>query len=599
MLNEKKFFKIVIAVLSLTFIFLKIYLILINKVNFGSFAYSANTFIYYNTRAFSEIPQSFHDWNHPGTPIYYVTFLLSSIFLKNLNVENFQNFINLHHIFITIFTVLVLNYSAIKLRKYLSQIEIFFSFLFLFSFYSFVHTLEVVDPTNYLFPFSLLIVIQTIELMNNPVKLRKRLIYFSLISSLAISIKMSLLPLVLMSSLVVIIELRKKIKESLIFICLLFFSFVMFNLPILGRMPRVIYTILFVRSDTRFSFDEIFLYKITKLFQLIAFQNIFLLIMIFIFTVIIIINSKKVFRYYENKNFVYSVLIFLCFLYTLFSANDEINIFDKYDRTGFFLRNCYFNSVFIIPLLIGFFEFRKSFFWVNFKLIFFLFIFLSFASNLLFYFDYRNQKNINIIQKKERFNLEIDKLIPESSLIAIYGDSGYSFENEMFHFIGNSLFAGEKFNHDLINSFENLRFFRLHDFIVNNFADSKLKPQSNLMKNKNLAKKRNLDSIKEVIYGYDNYLKENLPYYLYLILSHNSHKLTSSFPGQKKRSRDLFLKNQNENINYVIFNENNMILKEFNISGLRLINKLNQFLNIISINEFQIYDDKWFILKLN
>ena len=119
----------------------------------------------------------------------------------------------------------------------------------------------------------------------------------------------------------------------------------------------------------------------------------------------------------------------------------------------------------------------------------------------------------------------------------------------MFHFIGNSLFAGEKFNHDLINSFENLRFFRLHDFIVNNFADSKLKPQSNLMKNKNLAKKRNLDSIKEVIYGYDNYLKENLPYYLYLILSHNSHKLTSSFPGQKKRSRDLFLKNQNENIN--------------------------------------------------
>ena len=129
--------------------------------------------------------------------------------------------------------------------------------------------------------------------MNNPVKLRKRLIYFSLISSLAISIKMSLLPLVLMSSLVVIIELRKKIKESLIFICLLFFSFVMFNLPILGRMPRVIYTILFVRSDTRFSFDEIFLYKITKLFQLIAFQNIFLLIMIFIFTVIIIINSKK------------------------------------------------------------------------------------------------------------------------------------------------------------------------------------------------------------------------------------------------------------------------------------------------------------------
>ena len=213
---NKNHYKITLIILSLIFIILKIYFLLIAKVNFGSFAYSANNFIYYNARAFAEIPQSFHDWNHPGTPIYYLTYILSSIFLKNLDIENFHNFLNMHHIFIVIFTVIVLNYSLIRIRKYLTPIEIFFSFLFIYSFYSFVHTLEVVDPTNYLFPLSILIVTQTIDLLNNPKKLRKKLIYFSLITSLAISIKMALLPLVVMSYLIITFDNLKKIRLKIV-----------------------------------------------------------------------------------------------------------------------------------------------------------------------------------------------------------------------------------------------------------------------------------------------------------------------------------------------------------------------------------------------
>ena len=596
MLN-KNHYRYVLITLSLTFIFLKIYFLVAAKVNFGSFAYPANAFIYYNTRSFAEIPQSFHDWNHPGTPIYYLTLVLSNLLLENLNIDNFLKFVKIHHIFTIFFTLISLNFSVLKLRKYLSPYEIFFSILFIYSFYSFLHTLEIADATNYLFPMSLLIVTQTIDLLNNHTKLRKKLIIFAFISSLGISIKMALLPLVLVSYLIIIFDNFKNIKEILILNITLFVSFILLNLPIIGRIPRVIYTVLFVRSDTRFSLDDVFLQKIIELIQLIAFQNLFLIILTLLFFIIFLINVKKIQKFSVNKNFIYSIFIFMCFVYTLCVANDEVNTFDKYGKTGFFLRNCYFNSIFIIPLFIGFLKTKKRYIY-SLKIFIYFFTILSFITNIFFYDNFRNQKNVKIIQNKEIFNIKINDLIPKSSLIGVYEDAGYGFENEMIHFVGNSIFAGEKFNKDLIKSFNNIRFFRLHDFILNNFSNNELTFSDNLKKSINLNKKRNKDWIKNIVNSFDNYLKDNLPENIYLILSHNSHKLTSTFPGQINRSKSIFIKNENEKVDFMIFNENNALMRDFNISGTLLIKKLENYLNIKEINEIYIDENKWFIIEL-
>jgi hypothetical protein len=594
---NKNHYRINFIILSLIFVILKIYFLLIAKVNFGSFAYPVNAFIYYNTRSFAEIPQSFHDWNHPGTPIYYLTFVLSKFLLENLNIDNFQKFVNIHHVFIIIFTLISLNFSILKLRKYLNSKEIFFSILFIYSFYSFIHTLEIADATNYLFPMSLLIVTQTIDLLNNQNRLRKKLFIFAIISSLGISIKMALLPLVLMSYLIITFDNFKKIKEILILNLTLFVSFVLFNLPIIGRIPRVIYTVLFVRTDTRFSLDDVFLQKIIKLFQLIAFQNLFLIVLIFLFLIIFFINLKKIQKFSYNKNFIYSILIFICFMYTLLVANDEINTFDKYNKTGFFLRNCYFNSIFIIPLFIGLCNIKKKFIY-SLKIFIYIFILSSFITNIFFYDNFRDQKNIRVLQNKEKFNIIINDLLPKNSLIGIYEDSGYGFENEMIHYVGNSLFAGEKFNKDLIESFKNIRFFRLHDFILNNFSSNELTLSDNVQKSINLTEKKNKNWIKDIISSFDVYLKDNLPKNIYLILSHNSHKLTSTFPGKINRPKNIFIKNENEKIDFIIFNENNLLMRQFGVSGISLIKKLENYLKIKDINEFDIDKDKWFIIKL-
>ena len=192
----------------------------------------------------------------------------------------------------------------------------------------------------------------------------------------------------------------------------------------------------------------------------------------------------------------------------------------------------------------------------------------------------------------------INDLVPKNSLIGIYEDSGYGFENEMIHFVGNSIFAGEKFNKDLIESFKKIRFFRLHDFILNNFSNNELTLSDNLKKSINLNEKRNKKWIKNLVNSFDVYLKDNLPENIYLILSHNSHKLTSTFPGQINRSKNVFIKNENEKVDFIIFNENNALMREFNISGISLIKKIDKYLYIKDINEIDIGKDKWFIIKL-
>ena len=55
----------------------KLYLLYFNPINIGSNVIALNTQIFYNAKSFEFLPQSFHDWNHPGTPLYYYTNIVS------------------------------------------------------------------------------------------------------------------------------------------------------------------------------------------------------------------------------------------------------------------------------------------------------------------------------------------------------------------------------------------------------------------------------------------------------------------------------------------------------------------------------------------
>ena len=88
-INKKK----EILFLILLIFFFKLYHLYLNPIEHGFVtSYSANTLIFYNAKSFLLKAQSFNDWNHPGTPIYYFVFLISK-FIGGLHYENFTKYV--------------------------------------------------------------------------------------------------------------------------------------------------------------------------------------------------------------------------------------------------------------------------------------------------------------------------------------------------------------------------------------------------------------------------------------------------------------------------------------------------------------------------
>ena len=108
--NEKKLFYIFFI---LIFFYLKIYFILINPSNLGSYTIAVNTLVFFNSKSFYQIaPQAFNDWNHPGTPVYILGYIIGK-FLNGLELEKIQIFLNINHII----TLIILIFSIIFFLK--------------------------------------------------------------------------------------------------------------------------------------------------------------------------------------------------------------------------------------------------------------------------------------------------------------------------------------------------------------------------------------------------------------------------------------------------------------------------------------------------
>ena len=89
--------KILLSILF--FIFFKLDYLFLFPIEHGFVtSYSANTLIFYNSKSFLLKAQSFNDWNHPGTPIYYFVFVISKI-IGGLQYENFSKFVYAHNFF--------------------------------------------------------------------------------------------------------------------------------------------------------------------------------------------------------------------------------------------------------------------------------------------------------------------------------------------------------------------------------------------------------------------------------------------------------------------------------------------------------------------
>ena len=106
--------------------------------------------------------------------------------------------------------------------------------------------IENVDYTSLQLPITLLILVSTIKTLENPSN--KNLFILSLILSLSISIIMVFLPFVISIFLVLftkLILISKKINNFILFVLFFICGLIIFNFPIIGRIPKILYNVLF------------------------------------------------------------------------------------------------------------------------------------------------------------------------------------------------------------------------------------------------------------------------------------------------------------------------------------------------------------------
>jgi hypothetical protein len=556
-------------------IFLKSYFIFIKPVGTQYYTYSANVFIFYNLKSFLEIPQSFYDWNHPGTPIYYFYSIINNI-LNITKIENYHKYILISHFFGTFFYTFSIYFF---LRYFSNKINIKLILIFLFFSFSFVHsiqTLEVIDPTYFLFPLALVLCVYSDKIFFDKKYKNKHIIKFSILLALACSIKLTFLPFFL-----VILICLTFTNLSLFFKFIFFYlsSLIIFNFPILGRIPKIFFYIIFQREDTSVKFS-LLLIKLKEILDFIFYNNfflfLFLLVMLIIFTKnLFLINMKDI----KKVQFLYAFLISATFAYTLILTSYDIKGYENSWGIAELFRNCYIYSIFFIPL-VRILKLKKV--ETNFLLII---TFLSMILNVFNYIDVRNTKVENIKKKNYIFTkiLKEKKINLTNNLTAFYSRSGYPFGDENIFYLANSIFAGEKFNNELLNQYKYIRLLRLNDILHQN---------ENIPLTYNKIRQRYNDFDKKL----ENFFSKNI----YLILSHKSlQKTNTSLLGGNNRSKDLFIKNTDDKIKYIIYNENDgLLLKDDNKFFVRNYIKNHKDITVKQITNIKIDNDMWVIYEL-
>ena len=554
-----------------SFVFLKLYFLAINPASIGNYTIAVNTHIYFNSKSFYEVAsQAFNDWNHPGTPIYFLGSIIG-FFIGGLELEKIKIFLIINHIITLSLLIFSIIYFINKTKGFIDQ-KISISFLLLtFSFDCNFLFLESVDLQGYLIPFILVKLAIFLNCINKNNFYIKDLFKIAFVSSLLLAIKINTIPFVFTTAIYILIHQfnNKEIYNYIKYVSFLFLFFLLFNFPIIGRIPKIFYNILFVRDDTILNFSEIsnIIEEIAKIVSFVDF--------IFVFAIIFILSATliNIFLNYK-KNINLSICILLTSFWFIYTFTTTVLAIEDYWFRGVISRHSYF-YLYIILLQKNLWKDDN---FINIKKYFLIMCFGIFCVKSLNYISDRNDY-LNLVAEKEiLFKQKLSKYVNKDSKIAVYNNLGYGYSDYSILGASNDVFSSESFTDELNNKFKNLRYLRLNNIERNilNKKDSNLEDLS----------------IANLYEKFDLNLKKYLPHRLYLILSHKSYKLTNP-QYFKKEADEIYTENINENkLDIILIGSNKLENKD------RLIDFLNMKTGF-NPHYFEIKGDPWIILSNN
>jgi hypothetical protein len=255
------------------------------------------------------------------------------------------------------------------------------------------------------------------------------------------------------------------------------------------------------------------------------------------------------------------------FIYTIL-ASSSVNFFmDPAKLRGIGLQNVYASSAFIFFIFLCNQNILSG---KNYKIVLILSLIVFIVGN----YNYINSRKERIIELKTKENIlhsKINQIIKSYKTLVVYSDIGYGFGDFTILGRGNSIFAGEKFNNELIDAYPNHRYFRMHDVIFK-------------LENRNFNINRHVLKV-------DDLIKKYFPKSLQLIFSPNSLNITTPWIGSPLRSKEMFIKKNNADkiegivLNSILIKNNLPALKEY----IKNESKLKNY------KEIKIDNDTWYI----
>ena len=580
------------------FIFVsKFYFLFIEKAPDGSNLYATNAWIFFNLKAFLFNPSFFTDWNHPGTPVYYLAYFFDFLF-PTLPFSKYNEYLLIQHFLILSLYTLSFYYFFTTLKKTL-EIKTLAAVLFVFfSFSSSLQSLEFVDIHSFQAPLVLFCITSVLSvLLENKIS-HKSIFFCSLFLMLSISVKLSMFPLFVAAYIGItynffLVEKKILTKNFFLFNFFLLAFFFIFNFPILGRTPIILYNVIFSRSDTSIDISEIFS-LIVVLVRFVYNENLFLifeLIFLFLITAYFFIFKNLLrFKFTKKINLpnspsIFAIMLFIFFIYVfLAAANDIASHKSNTIVRGVFFRNSYFYIIFLVPVIISNLKI-KSLLSKNYFIFFSIFIFLSSFFN---YIIDRSNYLSQLEKKNTIFYSYVSDNITKESYVAVFNNNyGYGFADENIYFRSNNYLVNDKFAAELMVQFPKTRYLRLHDIM------NEIKPD--LLINKKVYTQKYLE---KALINWDLFLEKYLYKSVYKILSYKSLELSGNIPiNTKNRSSHLFVKANDEKINYIIFS-NSPLFDEFGVTPVEFIDFLKSKIDVSSFKKFYIDNDVWYLVKL-
>lgn len=556
------FFTILIYVLSL-----KYYFIIRNPTTLESYILASNTHIFFNAKSFYFLPQSFVDWNHPGTPLFYITSILFFVY-KIFSIKEIYEFLIISHFFILIFLISSIYIFINYFKKFIKKKYLYLFLILFFSFETFLFGIETVDHVSF-FPSLVLLLLIFFHKFTQQSNIKNLIIIIFLIwlsNSLILSLVSVTVPLSI--SLLVFLILKKHYNLIKYFFVFNILFIIILNFPILGRIPKIFINVIFFRQETSVHVDSF--YYITKNFFTYTIKYLYLYFFIFFYISIKqLIQTKEIInRKIDIKIYFLTFLLMLfMFIYTIL-ASSSVNFFmDPAKLRGIGLQNVYASSAFIFFIFLCNQNILSG---KNYKIVLILSLIIFIVGN----YNYINSRKERIAELKTKENilhLKINQIIKSYKTLVVYSDIGYGFGDFTILGRGNSIFAGEKFNNELIEAYPNLRYFRMHDVIFK-------------LENKNFNINRHVLKV-------DDLIKKYFPKSLQLIFSPNSLNITTPWIGSPLRSKEMFIKKDNADkiegivLNSILIKNNLPALKEY----IKNESKLKNY------KEIKIDNDTWYI----